>query len=74
MTIEEYIKTDLPFYHITRRSEHNGLTLCGHPIKRNNAIAAQMFNEAKARWAASPIFEGASEVAKWLIIYYIQKD
>ena len=34
-----------------------------YTIKRNNAIAAQMFNEAKARWAASPTSEGASEVA-----------
>ena len=32
-------------------------------IKRNNAIAAQLFNEAKARWAASPTSEGASDVA-----------
>lgn len=32
-------------------------------IKRNNAIAAQLFNEAKARWAASPSSEGASDVA-----------
>ena len=34
-----------------------------YTIKRNNAIAAQLFNEAKARWAASPTSEGASEVA-----------
>jgi len=34
-----------------------------YTIKRNNAIAAQMFNEAKARWAASPTSKGASEVA-----------
>lgn len=34
-----------------------------YTIRRNNAIAAQMFNEAKARWAASPTSEGASEVA-----------
>lgn len=34
-----------------------------YTIKRNNAIAAQLFNEAKARWAASPTSEGASDVA-----------
>ena len=34
-----------------------------YTIKRNNAIAAQLLNEAKARWAASPTPEGASEVA-----------
>lgn len=34
-----------------------------YTIKRNNAIAAQLYNEAKARWAASPTPEGASEVA-----------
>lgn len=34
-----------------------------YTIKRNNAIAAQLYNEAKARWAASPTSEGASEVA-----------
>lgn len=32
-------------------------------IKRNDAIAAQLYNEAKARWAASPTQQGASEVA-----------
>ena len=31
--------------------------------KRNNAKAAQLLNEAKARWAALPTSEGASEVA-----------
>ena len=31
--------------------------------KRNNARAAQLLNEAEARWAASPTSEGASEVA-----------
>ena len=34
-----------------------------YTIKRNNAIAAQLYNEAKARWAASPTQEGASAVA-----------
>lgn len=34
-----------------------------YTIKRNNAIAAQLFNEAKVRWAASPTSEGASNVA-----------
>ena len=34
-----------------------------YTIKRNNAIAAQLYNEAKARWAASPTSEGASNVA-----------
>lgn len=34
-----------------------------YTIKRNNAQAAQLFNEAKARWAASPTSEGASDVA-----------
>ena len=34
-----------------------------YTVKRNNAIAAQLFNEAKARWAASPTSEGASDVA-----------
>ena len=34
-----------------------------YTIKRNNAIAAQLYNEAKARWAASPNSEGASNVA-----------
>lgn len=34
-----------------------------YTIKRNNAIAAQLFNEAKVRWAASPTSEGASDVA-----------
>lgn len=34
-----------------------------YTIKRNNATAAQLYNEAKARWAASPTPEGASEVA-----------
>lgn len=34
-----------------------------YTVKRNNAIAAQLYNEAKARWAASPTKEGASEVA-----------
>lgn len=34
-----------------------------YTIKRNNAIAAQLYNEAKARWAASSTREGASEVA-----------
>lgn len=32
-------------------------------IKRNDAIAAQLYNEARARWAASPTQQGASEVA-----------
>lgn len=32
-------------------------------IKRNDAIAAQLYNEAKARWAASPTQQGALEVA-----------
>lgn len=34
-----------------------------YTTKRNNARAAQLLNEAKARWAASPTSEGASEVA-----------
>lgn len=34
-----------------------------YTIKRNNAMAAKLFNEAKARWAASPTSEGASNVA-----------
>lgn len=34
-----------------------------YTIKRNNTIAAQLYNEAKARWAASPTQEGASAVA-----------
>lgn len=34
-----------------------------YTIKRNNAIAAQLYNEAKARWAASPTQEGALAVA-----------
>lgn len=34
-----------------------------YTTKRNNARAAQLLNEAKARWAASPNSEGASEVA-----------
>jgi hypothetical protein len=34
-----------------------------YTIKRNNAIAAQLYNEAKARWVASPTQEGASAVA-----------
>lgn len=34
-----------------------------YTIKRNNAIAAQLYNEAKARWAASPTSKGASDVA-----------
>lgn len=34
-----------------------------YTIKRNNAIAAQLYNEAKARWAASPTQEGASAAA-----------
>lgn len=34
-----------------------------YTMKRNNAIAAQLLNEAKARWAASPTSEGASVVA-----------
>ena len=34
-----------------------------YTIKRNNAIAAQLYNEAKVRWAASPTQEGASAVA-----------
>ena len=34
-----------------------------YTIKRNDAIAAQLYNEAKARWAASPTQEGASAVA-----------
>ena len=34
-----------------------------YTIKRDNAHAAQLFNEAKARWAASPTSEGASDVA-----------
>jgi hypothetical protein len=34
-----------------------------YTTKRNNAKAAQLLNEAKARWAASPTSEGASVVA-----------
>ena len=34
-----------------------------YTIKRNDAIAAQLYNEAKVRWAASPTQQGASEVA-----------
>jgi len=34
-----------------------------YTLKRNNAIAAQLFNEAKVRWAASPNSEGATDVA-----------
>jgi hypothetical protein len=34
-----------------------------YTIKRNNAIAAQLYNEAKARWATSPTQEGALAVA-----------
>lgn len=34
-----------------------------YTIKRNNTLAAQLFNEAKVRWASSPTSEGASEVA-----------
>ena len=34
-----------------------------YTIKRNNAIASQLLNEAKAKWAASPTQEGASAVA-----------
>lgn len=34
-----------------------------YAIRRNNAEAAQLLNEAKARWAASPTPDGASQVA-----------
>lgn len=34
-----------------------------YTIKRNDAFAVQLYNEAKARWAASPTQEGASAVA-----------
>lgn len=34
-----------------------------YAIRKNNAEAAQLLNEAKARWAASPTSEGASQVA-----------
>ena len=34
-----------------------------YTIKRNNAIAAQLLNEARVKWAASPNSEGASDVA-----------
>lgn len=32
-------------------------------IKRNDNVAAQLYNEARARWAASPTSDGASVVA-----------
>jgi hypothetical protein len=38
-----------------------------YTIKRNNAIAAQLFNEAKVRWAASPTSKGASDVADIIV-------
>lgn len=34
-----------------------------YTIKRNNAIAAQLLNEARVKWSASPNSEGASDVA-----------
>lgn len=37
--------------------------LIEYTIKRNDAIAAQLYNEARARWIASPNSEGASAAA-----------